>query len=86
MSPQWQISQGETIPPFLVAYTGEKKTRIQFSTDFVKTLQEAGISAEILPAPEKTHGAINSEFGEPNDRVSNIVFDWLENILLQETE
>ena len=81
MSPQWHVETGKNIPPFLIAYTGEKQSRVFFSEQFVKTLQEAGISSELLPAPEKTHGEINREFGEVNDRVSQIVFDWLEELL-----
>lgn len=81
MSPQWHTEADKNIPPFLIAYTGEKQSRVFFSEQFVKTLQEAGVSSELLPAPEKTHGEINREFGESSDRISQIVFEWLEKLL-----
>ncbi|MBI5935635.1 MAG: alpha/beta hydrolase [Chloroflexi bacterium] len=81
MSPLTHVKAGKKIPPFLIAYTGEKTTRVYFSNEFYKALQEAGIPSTLLPATEKTHGQIMSEFGMPNDRVSSIVFDWLRSVL-----
>jgi acetyl esterase/lipase len=81
MSPLWHVEAGKAIPPFFVVYTGEKESRAIISTLFVDTLQEAGFSAVLVPATEKTHGSLNREFGLPNDRVSNLAFAWLEELL-----
>lgn len=81
MSPITHVSAGKGIPPFFIVYTGDKKSRALISELFFKTLQEAGVSSVLLPATEKTHGQVNTEFGLPNDRVSEVVFDWLEELL-----
>ncbi len=81
MSPLTHVKADKEIPPFLIAYTGEKPTRVYFSNEFYKALQVAGIPSTLLPATEKTHGQIMSEFGMLNDRVSSIVFDWLRSVL-----
>ena len=81
MSPVWQVDSDKQIPPFFIVYTGEKESRALISTLFVNTLQEAGFSAVLIPATEKTHGSLNREFGLANDRLSNLAFDWLEELL-----
>jgi len=81
MSPVWQVDSDKQIPPFFIVYTGEKESRALISTLFVNTLQEAGFSAVLIPATEKTHGSLNREFGLTNDRLSNLAFDWLEELL-----
>lgn len=83
MSPLWHVEAGRQIPPFFVVYTGEKESRAIISTLFVNTLQEAGYSAALIPATEKTHGGLNRDFGLPNDRVSTLAFEWLEELLRQ---
>ncbi len=48
---------------------------------FVQKLNEAGVSAEILPALDKTHLEINREFGQPDDEVTRAVFTFLSEVL-----
>ena len=81
MSPQRHAAADKNIPPFAVVYTGGKESRATLSKEFFASLQEAGIPSVLLPAPEKTHGKLNREFGLPNDRISKLVFDWLEELL-----
>ncbi len=81
MSPSWHVAAGKDIPPFFIVYTGGKESRAAISNLFFNTLQEAGIPSVLFPAPEKTHGQLNREFGLPNDHVSEVVFDWLEELL-----
>lgn len=81
MSPQTYIAAGRNIPPFFIVYTGDKKSRALISEWFFAALQEADIPSVLFPAPEKTHGQINREFGLPNDRVSTVIFTWLEKLL-----
>ena len=81
MSPQTYVEAGRDIPPFFIVYTGDKKSRALISELFFNALQEAGVSSVLFPAPEKTHGSLNREFGLPNDRVSSVVFVWLEELL-----
>lgn len=81
MSPQRHVKADKNIPPFAVVYTGGKESRATLSKEFFASLQEAGIPSVLLPAPEKTHGKLNREFGLPNDRISKLVFDWLDELL-----
>ena len=81
MSPQRHAAADKNIPPFAVVYTGGKESRATLSKEFFASLQEAGIPSVLLPAPEKTHGKLNREFGLPNDRISKLVFDWLDELL-----
>jgi len=83
LSPSEYISPERTdLPPFIVAYTGAQASRRIASEQFVQILTNAGIQAELLPAPQKTHGEINQEFGEPDDFVTQAVFDFLNRILV----
>ena len=81
MSPQRHVKADKNIPPFAVVYTGGKESRATLSKEFFASLQEAGIPSVLFPAPEKTHGKLNREFGLPNDRISKLVFDWLDELL-----
>ncbi len=81
MSPQRHAAADKNIPPFAVVYTEGKESRATLSKEFFASLQEAGIPSVLFPAPEKTHGQLNREFGLPNDRISKLVFEWLEELL-----
>jgi len=81
MSPIKHVEAGKSIPPYLIAYTGDKESRAYFSEEFYKALQDAGVTSTLLPAIEKTHEEIHRDFGMPNDRVTSIVFDWLKSLL-----
>ncbi|MBN2549229.1 MAG: sulfatase-like hydrolase/transferase [Anaerolineales bacterium] len=81
ISPITYIAAEGDIPPFLVAYTGKQADRREQSELFFQKLQEAGIMAELLPAPEKTHAEINQELGAPGDAVTEIIFAFLNQLL-----
>ncbi len=81
MSPLRHVEAGKDIPPFVVAYTGDRETRAYFSKQFFAALQEAGVPSLLLPAPEYAHEEMAANFGLPGDRVSEIVFEWLEGLL-----
>lgn len=81
VSPANYVASGKGIPPFLVAYTGQQETRRAASEQFVQKLQEADVMAEILPAPNKTHGEINRQLGQAGDVVTQAVFAFLRRIL-----
>jgi arylformamidase len=81
MSPTWHISSGKDIPPFFIAYTGEKQSREVISTYFFNALETADIPAVLLPVTDKTHGQLNRELGLSNDYVTIAIFDWLEDLL-----
>ena len=81
LSPAWHVSPYTDIPPFFIAYTGEKQCRAIISTHFFNTLEDAGIPATLLPVTDKTHGQLNRELGLINDYVTTAIFNWLEQII-----
>jgi acetyl esterase/lipase len=80
VSPVHYVKVGNGIPPFLVAYSVQGSDPPGIAESFVKALKEAGITAELLPAPEKTHAEINRQFGEPGDAVTQAVLAFLAKI------
>jgi hypothetical protein len=78
-SPITHIKRGKGIPPMIVAYSGGMRPRANLervvtAEHFVKALVEAGVKAETLGAPEKTHFTIIQEFGQPGDYVGERIF------------
>ena len=81
MSPYWHVSSGKDIPPFFIAYTGEKQSRAVISTHFFNALEDAGIPAVLFPVPDKTHGQLNRELGLSSDNVTTAIFNWLDKLI-----
>ena len=81
LSPVWHVSPNVDIPPFFIAYTGEKQSRVILSTHFFNTLTDAGVPVELLPVSDKTHGQLNRELGLSNDYVTTAIFTWLDQII-----
>ncbi len=85
-SPATHVAKGKSIPPMIVAYSGGQKphsnpSRKTDAEEFVAKLKAAGVTAEVIAAPEKTHMQIALEFGTPNDQVAAKVFAFLKTIL-----
>ena len=85
-SPATHVAKGKSIPPMIVAYSGGQKphgnpSRKTDAEEFVGKLKAAGITGEVIAAPEKTHMQIALEFGTPNDPVAARVFAFLKTIL-----
>jgi arylformamidase len=74
-SPITYIQSGKHIPPIAVIYSGDlaigsNVTRRLLSEEFDRKLVAAGVVNELFGAPEKSHAAINDDFGKPGDAVS----------------
>ena len=80
-SPITYVKAGQSIPPFFLVYSGQSPGRKEVVEHFAQTLEEAGISAFIQPAPEKNHGEVNEDFGVPGEPMSDAAFQWLMEIL-----
>jgi acetyl esterase/lipase len=85
-SPSTHIQEGKSIPPMIVGYSGGQQpfanpNRAKDAEAFVSRLKTAGIMAEVVGAPEKTHEQIAREFGTPGDHVSERVFAFLAAVL-----
>jgi len=72
------VQAGHDIPPFMVAYSGQGADRPELAESFVEALKQAGVSAELLPATDKTHLEINRQFGQSGDPVTRAVMAFLE--------
>lgn len=81
MSPQTYVEAGKDIPPFAIIYTKSEGLGGRFSKQFYASLQKADVHSVLIPALEETHWEANENFGLPNDRVSDIVFRWLGELL-----
>jgi acetyl esterase/lipase len=81
-SPVTYVGPGRGIPPMAVAFSGGQAPygnpdRAADALNLVTRLQAAGVPAELIPAPEKTHAQIATDFGLPGDRVAQAVFAFL---------
>lgn len=52
---------------------------------FVAALRRAGVRAEVVGAPEKTHSQIMQQFGLPDDTIAPAVFAFLRRVLSDAT-
>lgn len=76
LSPVAHVAPKKNIPPFLILHIDRADAREQ-SQLLAKVLKENGIPAEVFAANDKTHGGISVDFGTPNDKVTETVFQWL---------
>jgi arylformamidase len=84
-SPITYIQAGKHIPPIAVIYSGDDAigcnvTRKLLSEEFDQKLVSAGIVNELFGAPEKSHAAINDDFGKPGDAISQQTLAFLKKI------
>ncbi len=82
-SPITYVKKDKEIPPMFIAYSGggivgSLRERDMQSENFVNKLREANIYSELLPALDKSHMSINSDFGNENDYVTKKVFEFLD--------
>jgi arylformamidase len=75
------VAKGKNIPPFLILHVAEHPETKAQSQRLAKALQEAGISAKAYAAEGKDHGTINSELGQPDDKPTKALYDFLDSVL-----
>jgi acetyl esterase/lipase len=81
LSPVTHVASGKTIPPFVILHVADHPETRGQSQRLAKVLQDAGISAKAAPAQGKNHGTINSDLGKPGDGPTNVMFEFLEDLL-----
>ena len=79
-SPISHVAAGKPIPPFLLAVAGGHDATRQQADFFAAALQQAGVRAEILEAPDKTHTTLNRDLGLADDAVTDTVMQFIESI------
>jgi arylformamidase len=81
LSPVTHVAKGKYIPPFLILHVADHpETKVQ-SQRLVKALQKAGISAKAYPAEGKNHNTLNDDLGKPDDKPTQVLFDFLSMVL-----
>jgi acetyl esterase/lipase len=76
-SPISHVEKNKSIPPFLILYVATRRDGRLQSEAFGKKLNDAGVSATVVPAANKTHATINREIGEPDDKPTAEIFQFL---------
>lgn len=87
-SPVTHVAAGTGIPPMLIAYSGglmllqrrPNPTRTADAQAFADALRDAGVRAEVIGVPEKSHAEIIREFGLPGDTLAPAVFAFLRSV------
>lgn len=78
LSPITYVGKVKSIPAFLILHVADRPDSKAQSEQFAKALQNAGVSATVVPAEGKTHGTINSELGLPDDKPTKALFGFLD--------
>jgi arylformamidase len=69
------VYRNKNIPPFLLVYIAEDPksgTDLQARV-LAKSLNDIGVSADLLAVPEKSHRTLNADLGLPNDIASESI-------------
>src|SRR4051794_6759569 len=80
-SPVAHVAKGKGIPPFLILHVADRPDSKAQSGMLARALQDAGVSAKIVPAEGKTHGTINSDLGLPDDKPTRALWEFLDGAL-----
>ena len=86
LSPVTHVASGKHIPSFLILHVAARPETRSQSHGFAERLKEAGVEAEVVACPGKTHGTINSELGLSDDEPTRAVFEFLDGRLKQQPE
>lgn len=77
LSPAAHAAKGKNIPPFLILHVADRADTKAQSHWFADKLREAGVSAKVVAAEGKNHGTINSDLGQPDDKPTQELFEFL---------
>jgi acetyl esterase/lipase len=83
-SPLAHVAAGKGIPPFLIFHTTGTAERGPQAQALAKALEEAGISARVVPVPKESHGQLNQTLGQPGDPETEEVMKFIESVLPKE--
>jgi acetyl esterase/lipase len=81
LSPITHVARDKGIPPFLILHVADRPDSKAQSGMLAGALQDAGVSAKIIPAEGKTHGTINSDLGLPDDKPTQALWGFLDGLL-----
>lgn len=76
-SPITHVAKGKGIPPFLILHVASRRDGKIQSEELGKKLTDAGVSAQVIAAEDKTHATINREIGNAGDVPTKHIFVFL---------
>jgi len=76
-SPVYFIKAGKNIPPFMIAYAGERDASRTEAMILSKKLSEAHVENKVFFYQKKSHLTISRELGEDNDKTTEDVLRFL---------
>ncbi|NLS92969.1 MAG: alpha/beta hydrolase fold domain-containing protein [Planctomycetaceae bacterium] len=77
ISPYEHVTPGKSIPPFMLVVADNNAGKLEQSNAMAKKLREAGVRADVVEAPDKTHGTLNQDLGKAGDKVTEKVMVFL---------
>jgi arylformamidase len=81
VSPITFVAKDKNIPAFLILHVADRPDSKAQSQMFTDKLKEVGVSAKVNAAEGKTHGTINSDLGQPDDKPTKELFEFLSGVL-----
>jgi len=70
VSPLHHVAKGKGIPAFFLVVADNREQKLQQAAAFQKALQAAGVRCQFVEAPQHDHGSLNRAIGEPGDKVT----------------
>lgn len=78
LSPVTHVVKRKAIPPVLILHVLKHPETEPQSQRLAMALTAAGLSGRAYPAEGKDHGTINSELGLPDDKPTQVLFEFLQ--------
>jgi len=78
LSPIHHVAPNKGVPPFLMAVASNNDRKLAQSRALAAALEKAGVRAEIVEAPDKNHGTLNSSIGAPGDKTTDAILRFLD--------
>ncbi len=75
------VARGKGIPPFLILHIAGNPDTTAQARRLVNVLEEAGVPATVVPAPEATHATINDNIGTVGDPITKALFQFVAEVL-----
>ena len=75
------IAKDKNIPPFLILHCADRPDTKSQSEWFAQKLQAVGVPATVVAAEGKSHITISSDLGAADDKPTQAVFKFLDEVL-----
>jgi arylformamidase len=79
-SPLSHVSPGKGIPPFLLAYAGDREISREAALEFGGALEKAGLRVTYVPMPDRDHVGIERLLGSPGDFLFLRIMEFLNGV------